>query len=119
VNGAEGQQKGPMLLLSGGADTTAGRETNQAMVFKGANAPVYWLTIGDATHAAPATADQQPFLSLTTLWFKYQLKGDLRASKFFLAPDSTDLLGAAKLDTTVNVGGKAVPHLTVERKGTW
>ena len=55
VKGAEAAQHGPMLLLSGGADTTAVPETNQRPVFEAAKSPVIWATLKPATHADPAT----------------------------------------------------------------
>ena len=71
VKGAEAAQHGPMLLLSGGADTTAVPETNQRPVFEAAKSPVIWATLKPATHADPATGTSSEFRPVTTAWFRW------------------------------------------------
>jgi pimeloyl-ACP methyl ester carboxylesterase len=85
--GAEGQQHGPMLLLSGAADVTAVPERNQAPVFADANVPVVWATLKGAGHSVPANGDSGPFRPATTAWFLYQLTGDARAAAMFRGAD--------------------------------
>jgi hypothetical protein len=83
VKGAETQQHGSMLLLSGGADTTAVPVLNQKPVFEAANVPVIWATVIAAAHSVPATEQNGPFRPATTAWFLWQLTGDEKAAAMF------------------------------------
>ncbi len=87
VKGAEGKQHGPMLLLSGGKDTTAVPERNQKPVFDGANVAVFWATLNDASHAVPASGDSGLFRVATTAWFRWKLMGDEKAGQWFRGAD--------------------------------
>jgi len=77
-----GQQHGPMLLLSGGADTLAPPDSSQRPVFEAANTPVVWLTERNAGHLAPMR-DGGPYRAVLTAWFLYQLTGDQAAGAMF------------------------------------
>jgi hypothetical protein len=81
--GAEGDQFGPMLLLSGGADTTAGPETDQRPVFENANVPVFWAILEGSPHSDPATGDNGAYRVITTAWFRWRLMGDETAGRWF------------------------------------
>lgn len=80
-------QHGPILLLSGGSDTTAGAETNQMPVFDGASVPVFWATLKGSSHSAPATGDSGPYRVITTAWFRWKLMGDPAAARGFEGVD--------------------------------
>lgn len=80
--GAANQQHGPMLLLSGGADTLAPPERSQRPLFDAASTPVTWLTRRNAGHLAPMR-DGGPYRGSLTAWFLYQLKGDATAAAMF------------------------------------
>ena len=76
------QQHGPMLLLSGGLDTTAPPDRSQKPVFEAAKTPVIWLTYKTAGHLA-AMRDAGPYRGALTAWFLYQLDGDAKAGAMF------------------------------------
>ncbi len=82
VSAAVSQQHGPMLLLSGGLDTTAPPERSQKPVFEAAKTPVTWLTYKTAGHLA-AMRDAGPYRAALTAWFLYQLDGDAKAGAMF------------------------------------
>ena len=81
--GAEKQQHGPMLLLSGGADNITSPLSNHKFVFDDANVPVVWATLLAASHNAPVVQDSGPYRPATTAWFLWQLMGDERAGSLF------------------------------------
>ena len=81
--GSQGQQHGPMLLLSGGADTIAPPDKHQQPVYDGANVPVVWATLDGASHMVPATADSGAIRPIVVAWFRYQLQGDEQAGTLF------------------------------------
>jgi predicted dienelactone hydrolase len=83
VAGAQGSQNGPMLVLSGGADTTAAPDTHQKPVFEGANVPVVWATLAGANHGVPATGDSSQYRPAVIAWFRYTLMGDQTAGRAF------------------------------------
>ena len=102
--GAEAAQHGPMLLLSGGDDTTAVPEKNRLPVFTNGNTPIFWATLKGASHAVPATTDSGQFRVITTAWFLYQLTGDKTATAQFTG----DKCGAcASPDWIVQRNGKS------------
>ncbi len=81
--GAETQQHGPMLLLSGGADSVADPARHQQPIFDTANVPVFWSTLVAAGHSAPSTGTNGPYRPATTAWFLWQLAGDETAGAMF------------------------------------
>jgi len=87
VKGAEAAQHGPMLLLSGGMDTTATPDANQKPVFDGAKSPVIWATLKAASHSVPATETSGEFRPVTTAWFRWTLMDDMTAGKLFQGPN--------------------------------
>ena len=86
VAGTQGEQKGPMLILSGSADTTAAPATHQKPVFDGANVPVVWATLAGAVHAAPAVNDSGELRPVVIAWFMAKLKNDVRSNALFAGP---------------------------------
>lgn len=76
------RQSGPMLLLSGGADTLVSPRTNHSPLFNRTNVPVFWATLAGASHFEP-TNNGGGFRGITTAWFLYQLNGDATAAKQF------------------------------------
>lgn len=81
--GAEKKQHGPMLLLSGSADTITDPLIHHQFVFEDANVPVVWATLLGAGHNAPAVQDSGPFRPAITAWFRWQLMGDAAARALF------------------------------------
>lgn len=80
---AEGAKPaGPMLLLSGGADTVAPPETAQKALFDQASGPVFWATAEGVGHFAPG-GDGGPFRVISTAWFRWRLMGDAAAARWF------------------------------------
>ncbi|MES9991365.1 MAG: hypothetical protein ABW098_05390 [Candidatus Thiodiazotropha sp.] len=77
-----GQQNGPMLLLSGSADTVVAPSLHQRPIYNGANVPVFWATRRGAGHMEP-TYDGGDFRGITTAWFLYQLQGDTETASLF------------------------------------
>lgn len=76
------QQRGPMLLLSGGSDFIASPRSNQRPVFNRANVPVFWATLNGAGHSEPS-GDFGDFRGITTAWFLYLLKDDNSLTSLF------------------------------------
>jgi dienelactone hydrolase len=83
--GAETNQHGPILLLSGGNDTLAVPAKQQQPVWDNANEAVTWLTLKDATHFVPMRGGGV-FTGAVTAWFRYQLMEDARAKALFEGP---------------------------------
>jgi hypothetical protein len=100
--GAEKMQHGPMLLLSGSADSITEPLSNHKFVFDDANVPVVWATLLGAGHNAPAVQDSGPYRPATTAWFLWQLMGDEKAGALFTG---------AKCDYCVD------PDWVVKRRG--
>lgn len=80
------QQGGPMLLLSGGADTVVSPRTNHAPLFERANVPVFWGILQGASHFEPSY-DGGEFREITTAWFLYQLQDNENARTYFEGVD--------------------------------
>jgi len=80
-----GQQRGPMLLLSGSADTIAVPGINQQPVFNGVNTHVFWATRSGASHFEPV-GDGGDFRGPITAWFRAHLMDDAQANAVFEAP---------------------------------
>jgi hypothetical protein len=81
-----GNQTGPMLLLSGTADTTAEPEIHQRPVFEGANVPVFWGNLMGGHHSRTAfgiPVYRDPMLA----WWRLQLMGDEDWRDMFHGPD--------------------------------
>lgn len=84
--GAQAQQHGPVLMLSGGADTIADPPRNQQPVFDTANTPMIWATLAGAGHLVPMR-DGGVYPGIITAWFRYQLMDDAKAAAMFKGPD--------------------------------
>lgn len=76
------RQQGPMLLLSGSADTLVSPRVNHGPLFSQTNVPVFWAILQGASHFEP-TRDGGGFREITTAWFLYQLKGNEHARDRF------------------------------------
>jgi dienelactone hydrolase len=76
------QQKGPILLLSGGADVLARPEVQQQPVFENANQPVVWATLAGASHMIPLHGGAT-YSGIITAWFRWRLMGDAKAGALF------------------------------------
>lgn len=79
----QGQQHGPMLLISAGNDTTAEPEENQRPVFEASNVPTFWATLDGADHVSIALGAVQAYLGPTTAWFRLHLMRDEAARDMF------------------------------------
>lgn len=79
---SQSNQNGPMLLMSGGADSIASERLNQAPVFRRANEPVFWASRDGATHF-DVSGDFGNYAGISTAWFLYQLSGDQDAGELF------------------------------------
>ncbi len=69
-------QTGPMLLLSGTADTIASPEMNQKPVFETTNVPVFWANLVGGDHVATGIDGAAGYRSVTLAWFRLQLMND-------------------------------------------
>jgi hypothetical protein len=85
VAGAQADQHGPILLLSGGADTVASPAPNQQPVFDSANTPVVWATLAGSSHMIPLRGGGV-YPGIITAWFRHQLMGDAKAAALFQGP---------------------------------
>jgi hypothetical protein len=85
------QQMGPMLLMSGSADTIAVPAQNQAPVFQETNVPVFWGTLMGSDHITFAlglmlgggSASAVGYLAPSTAWFRLHLMCDESARSMF------------------------------------
>jgi hypothetical protein len=84
-NASIGQQRGPMLLLSGSADTIAVPGIHQQPVFNGVNQHVFWATRSGASHFEPVGAGGDFRLPITA-WFRAELMDDAQAAAVFEGP---------------------------------
>ncbi|HEY7772763.1 MAG TPA: hypothetical protein VIC26_06265 [Marinagarivorans sp.] len=80
------RQSGPMLLLSGSADSLVSPRLNHSGLFRRANVPVFWGILQGAGHFEPV-GDGGDFRGITTAWFLYQLFGDSEAAREFEGPN--------------------------------
>ena len=82
VAGAQAQQHGPVLMLSGGADTIAVPARNQQPVYDTANTPILWATLAGASHLVPMQGGAV-YNGMLTAWFRYHLMADPKAAAMF------------------------------------
>ncbi|MBC7978673.1 MAG: alpha/beta hydrolase [Myxococcales bacterium] len=80
-----GQQRGPMLLISGSSDTIAVPTIHQLPVFNGVNQHVFWATRSGASHFEPV-GNAGDFRSPLTAWFRSELMDDAQAAAVFEGP---------------------------------
>lgn len=80
------KQSGPMLILSGSADTLVNPQLNHGSLFQNANVPVFWAILRGASHFAPV-GNGGGFRGIATAWFLYQLSGSTDAAAFFEGSD--------------------------------
>ena len=81
--GAAVEQHGPMLLMSGGADTIAPPAQNQLPVFQQATVPVFWGTLAGADHVTFALGGEPGYLAPSTAWLRLFLMCDDSARPMF------------------------------------
>jgi hypothetical protein len=86
---SESQQQGPMLLMSGGADTIAPPDTNQKPVFAASNVPTFWGILAGADHVTFALGGIKGYLAPSTAWFRLHLMCDESARPMFYGPSCT------------------------------
>jgi hypothetical protein len=78
------RQNGPMLLLSGTADTIAPPAANQKPVFDTTNVPVFWANLVGGDHVAVALNGLTTYREAMLAWFRLELMGDESfRTKFF------------------------------------
>ena len=77
-----GQQRGPMFLVSGTADTIAVPGIHQQPVYNGLNQSVVWATRSAATHFEPV-GDAGSFRGPVTAWFRARFMNDANAERLF------------------------------------
>lgn len=83
VSSSQGQQNGPMFLMSGSLDTLAGPTLNQQPVYNNINKPVFWGTLRNASHFVPV-GDAGGFRAPSTAWFRFKLMNDTTAKNQFV-----------------------------------
>jgi hypothetical protein len=77
------QQHGPMLLMSGGADTIAPPTQNQMPVFQTTDVPTFWGTLAGADHVSFALGGEKGYLAPSTAWLRLLLMCDQSAQPMF------------------------------------
>ncbi len=76
------KQSGPILILSGSADTLVNPNLNHLSLFQDTNVPAFWAILRGASHFQPV-GNGGGFRGITTAWFLYQLTGSIDAAPFF------------------------------------
>lgn len=87
--GAGSEQHGPMLLMSGGADTIAPPPTNHQPVFEASNVPTFWGTLAGADHVTFALGGEKGYLAPSTAWLRLHLMCDESARPMFYGSSCT------------------------------
>ena len=80
------KQHGPMLLLSGTADTIAPPATNQQPVFDTTNVPVFWANLVGGDHVAVSLNGLTTYKNAMLAWYRLHLMGDESFRKTFYGP---------------------------------
>ncbi len=80
-----GQQRGPMFLVSGSADTIAVPGIHQEPVHDSVNQPVWWATRSGASHFEPV-GSAGSFRGPVTAWFRARFMNDASAERVFTNP---------------------------------
>jgi hypothetical protein len=86
---SQSQQHGPMLLMSGSADTIAPPDTNQKPVFQNSNVATFWGILSGADHVTFALGGIPGYLAPSTAWFRLHLMCDETARPMFYDPSCT------------------------------
>lgn len=81
-NGSIVQQQGPMLLLSGTADSTASARDHQQPVFRETNTTVVWANLSGGGHYEPF-GDAGRYRGVLTAWFLAKLSDQPEAAPLF------------------------------------
>jgi|SRR5579859_5023737 len=101
---AGSEQHGPMLLMSGGADTIAPPAANQQPVFEASNVPTFWGTLAGADHVTFALGGEKGYLAPSTAWLRLHLMCDESARPMFYGSSCT-----LCADPSWTVQKKAIP----------
>jgi hypothetical protein len=80
------KQGGPMLLLSGTADTIAPPAANQQPVFDGTNVPVFWANLMGGDHVAVSLNGLATYREVMLAWYRLHLMGDESFRTEFYGP---------------------------------
>lgn len=88
-------QHGPMLLLSGTADTIAPPDTNQKPVFDTTNVPVFWANLVGGDHVAVSLNGLDTYRNVMLAWYRLVLMGDESFRSMFYGPSCTLCADAA------------------------
>lgn len=83
------KQTGPMLLLSGTADTIAPPDVNQKPVFDGTNVPVFWANLVGGDHVAVSLNGIATYREQMLAWYRLHLMGDETFRGNFYGPSCT------------------------------
>jgi hypothetical protein len=89
VSSSAMQQHGPMLLMSGGADTIAPPAQNQMPVFQTDDVPTFWGTLAGADHVTFALGGEKGYLAPSTAWLRLLLMCDENGRPMFYGPSCT------------------------------
>jgi hypothetical protein len=81
------KQTGPMLLLSGTADTIAVPAQNQQPVFDTTNVPVFWANFVGGNHITTGIDGIASYKVIALEWFRLHLMGDESFRSKFYGPD--------------------------------
>jgi predicted dienelactone hydrolase len=87
--GAAAAQHGPMLLMSGSADTIAPPTANQLPVFQDTTVPTFWGTLAGADHITFALGGEAGYLAPSTAWLRLFLMCDESARPMFYGASCT------------------------------
>ncbi len=83
------KQVGPMLLLSGTADTIAAPAQHQQPVFETTNVPVFWANLVRGDHVAEGFNGIAGYRVMVLEWFALHLMGDKAFRARFYGPSCT------------------------------
>jgi hypothetical protein len=89
VSSSATQQHGPMLLMSGGADTIAPPAQNQMPVFQTTDVPTFWGTLAGADHVSFALGGEKGYLAPSTAWLRLLLMCDDSGRPMFYGASCT------------------------------
>jgi predicted dienelactone hydrolase len=98
------KQHGPMLLLSGTADTIAPPDTNQKPVFDTTNVPVFWANLVGGDHVAVSLNGLTTYRNAILGWYRLHLMGDESFRKTFYGANCT-----LCADTAWQIQRKGIP----------
>ena len=83
---SQGQQRGPMFMMSGSEDDIAPATPNQQRVWDTVNVDIVWGMLAGADHIFAATGDIGGYRGPATAWLRYHLMDDVEAGSLFYDP---------------------------------